>query len=143
MKNSSRINQQGIVIWIMNIVIVIEVIFLLIIGGLAAESLYDVFSIPYKERQFQYAVEGNDFFLLVERYHANVQEGYEDERSLQEYYGIAQYYEAASYYKTYLDAGDTGRMEREKAKMDAAQEQMGEWRIVTKTINRQLGLEDM
>ena len=58
-----------------------------------------------------------------------------------ECYGVARYFEAASMYKAFLQTGDTERAAREKEKMDAAYEEMGDWNIATDSIRKKLGLE--
>ena len=58
-----------------------------------------------------------------------------------ECYGVARYFEAASMYKAFLQTGDTERAAREKEKMDAAYEEMGDWNIAADSIRERLGLD--
>mgnify|MGYP000617147013 FL=1 len=54
---------------------------------------------------------------------------------------MARYFEAASMYKAFLQTGDTERAAREKEKMDAAYEEMGDWNIAADSIRERLGLD--
>ena len=53
----------------------------------------------------------------------------------------SRYFEAASMYKAFLQTGDTERAAKEKEKMDAAYEEMGDWNIAADSIREKLGLE--
>ena len=44
-------------------------------------------------------------------------------------------------YKAFLQTGDTERAAREKEKMDAAYEEMGDWNIAADSIREKLGVE--
>lgn len=138
MRNKDRIVRQNIIILILNIVIVGMCLLTLIVGGVAASNLYSRFSIPYDERTLYYCVERGDFGRLVTECEENIQAGFEKQRNMQEYYGVAKYFEAASYYKAYLETGDTVRAERELAKMEEALPEMGGWSILEGEIKSQL-----
>ena len=56
-------------------------------------------------------------------------------------YLVVNYFEAASMYKAFLQTGDTERAAREKEKMDAAYEEMGDWNIAADSIRERLGLD--
>lgn len=141
MQNKFRATRQNAVILVMNIVIVVLGIIMVITLCVAGSTLLDRYSIPYNDRSMYYCINDGDFYRMVGMYHENVQQGFEDERSMQEYYGVAKYYEAASLYKAFLDAGDSERAAREKAKMEAALVEMGSWSVVEGEIKEQLGIE--
>ena len=44
-------------------------------------------------------------------------------------------------YKAFLQTGDTEHAAREKEKMDAAYEEMGDWNIAADSIREKLGVE--
>ena len=141
MQNKIREMRQNVIIMVMNIVIVVIGIIMVICGFVATSNLYGRYSMPNTDRSMYYCINGGDFERMVSMYHQNVQAGFGDDRRMQEYYGVAEYYEAASFYKVFLDAGDTARAEREKAKMDTALVRMGGWSIVEQEVRAQLGIE--
>ena len=100
-------------------------------------------SFHYKGAEAEYFtndIYGEDYAAMVRSYHENIGEGFEGNAEMKEYYGVAKYFEAASLYKVYLETGDTARAERERNRMDAAYEEMGEWNIVKPDIHAKLGL---
>lgn len=140
MQNKDRIERQNVIILVMNIVIGVLCLIMVICGGRAAFNLYEDYSIPYDNQNMESAVQYGDFHRLVSMYHENIANGFEGDRAMKEYYGVAKYYEAASFYKAFTETGDTVRAEREAAKMEQALEEMGGWSILEEEINAQLGL---
>lgn len=140
MQNKDRIKRQNVVLLVMNIVIGVLCLIMVICGGRAALGLYEDYSIPYDNHNMESAVQYGDFYRLVYMYHENIANGFEGDRTMKEYYGVAKYYEAASFYKAFLETGDSVRAEREKEKMEQALEEMGGWSILEEEINAQLGL---
>lgn len=139
MQNDSRLVKLDVIKFVMNIVIVAMCFLTLICAWVAVEEVFDDYFYRADEDTFFYQVDDGDFFRTVQYYYQNMADGYEDDRSLQEYYGVAKYYEAASLYKAFLETGDTVRAERELTKMKQALEQMGGWGILERDIKNQLG----
>ena len=84
----------------------------------------------------------NDAYAyLVVNYHEDMVYGGLLSGTKKECYGVARYFEAASMYKAFLQTGDTERATREKEKMDAAYEEMGDWNIAADSIRERLGLD--
>lgn len=141
MKSENRMERQKIIILIMNVVIGILCLVLFLLMILAGQSLYERYSMPCKDFYFSGDINREDYVAMVPEYYRNVAEGFEKAPGMQEYYGVAKYYEAASLYKAYVATGDTVRAEREKAKMEAAAEEMGGWSVLQEDIRKQLGMQ--
>lgn len=141
MENRTRIAKQEIIKYVMNAVIVLLCVILLVAIGMTVEEAGYYFGMPNKADYFENYVYCEDYALMVDSYYENIAEGYEGNKAMKEYYGVAKYFEAASYYKVYLELGDTDRAERELAKMDAAYDEMGGWCIMQPDIHEKLGLK--
>ena len=94
-------------------------------------QLNDAFSRPAKTNWMENNVQSENYAYLVVNYHEDM------------VYGglLSGYFEAASMYKAFLQTGDTERAAREKEKMDAAYEEMGDWNIAADSIRERLGLD--
>lgn len=141
MKSENRMERQKIIILVMNVVIGILCLVLFLLMMLAGQSLYERYSMPCKDFYFSGDINREDYVAMVPEYYRNVAEGFEKAPGMQEYYGVAKYYEAASLYKAYVATGDTARAEQEKAKMEAAVEEMGGWSVLQEDIRKQLGMQ--
>lgn len=142
MENRTRITRQEIIKYVMNAVIVLLCVVLLVTIALTVEESRYYFGIPNKADYFENYVYCEDYPAMVGSYYENIAEGFEGNRQMKEYYGVAKYFEAASYYKMYLELGDDARAERELVKMDAAYDEMGGWNIMQQDIHGKLGLEE-
>lgn len=140
MENKTRIAKQEIIKYVMNAVIVLLCVVLLVAIALTVEESSYYFGIPNKADYFENYIYSEDYPVMVSSYYENIAEGFEGNKELKEYYGVAKYFEAASYYKMYLEMGDSARAEQELAKMDAAYEEMGGWYIMQQDIHGKLGL---
>ena len=132
--------QQG-ALWIMNVVIVILCIILFLGSIQMFNGLRDAFSRPSRTKYMENLVSYENYAYLLNSYHEDVVYGGPVSGTKKECYGVAKYFEAASMYRAYLETGDTERAAREKEKMDAAYEEMGEWNMAADSIREKLGLE--
>lgn len=132
--------QKGALL-VMNIVII--VLCLVLFGGIIImfQQLNDAFSRPMKTDWLESNVRNENYAYLVANYHEDEVYGGILSETKKECYGVAKYFEAVSMYKAYLQVGDTERAAREKEKMDAAYEEMGDWNIAAESIREKLGLE--
>lgn len=140
MENGTRIARQEIIKYIMNAVIVLLCVILLVAIALTVEESRYYFGIPNDTDYFESYIYDEDYPAMVDAYYENIAEGFEGNREMKEYYGVAKYFEAASYYKLYLEIGDTVGAEHELAKMNEAYEEMGGWCIMQQDIHGKLGL---
>ena len=92
-------------------------------------QLNDAFSRPAKTNWMENNVQSENYAYLVVNYHEDMVYGGLLSGTKKECYGVARYFEAASMYKAFLQTGDTEHAAREKEKMDAAYEEMGDWNI--------------
>ena len=99
------------------------------------------FSRPAKTNWMENNVQSENYAYLLVNYHEDMVYGGLLSGTKKECYGVARYFEAASMYKAFLQIGDTERAAREKEKMDAAYEEMGDWNIAADSIREKLGLE--
>ena len=104
-------------------------------------QLNDAFSRPAKTNWMENNVQSKNYACLVVNYHEDMVYGGLLSGTKKECYGVARYFEAASMYKAFLQTGDTERAAREKEKMDAAYEEMGDWNIAADSIRERLGLD--
>lgn len=141
MENKAKIGGNKIVNWILNILIILLSFLFIITAGVMIEELHTVNSYTYSENSFYYNIEGERFFNMVGGYHQNTQAGFEGNKNMKEYYGVAEYYEAASLYKAYTVAGNTEWANHFKEKMNQAEVKMGGWSITKDAIHKQLGIE--
>ena len=128
---------------ILNIVIVILAFILLVTGAVAIGEIHDNFkSYKMDESSFAYAMRKEAYGDMVRYYYQNCGTGDEEQRNLQEYYGVAKYYEAAFFYKIYVESGDMVRAERQQEFMNAAAEQMGDFAFVKDKIDAKLQIAE-
>lgn len=132
--------QQG-ALWLMNIVIVILCIVLFLGGIQMISALWDAFARPSRAKYMENLIRYENYANLLNSYHEDVVYGGLVTEAKKECYGVAKYFEAASMYRAYLETGDTERAAREKEKMDAAYEEMGDWNIAADSIRERLGLD--
>ena len=132
--------QQG-ALWVMNVVIVILCIVLFLGGIQMISALRDAFARPSRAKYMENLIRYENYAYLLNSYHEDVVYGGLVTEAKKECYGVAKYFEAASMYRAYLETGDTERAAREKEKMDAAYEEMGDWNIAADSIREKLGLE--
>lgn len=132
--------QQG-ALWLMNIVIVILCIVLFLGGIQMISALRDAFARPSRAKYMENLIRYENYANLLNSYHEDVVYGGLVTEAKKECYGVAKYFEAASMYRAYLETGDTERAAREKEKMDAAYEEMGDWNIAADSIREKLGVE--
>lgn len=132
--------QQG-ALWLMNIVIVILCIVLFLGGIQMISALRDAFARPSRAKYMENLIRYENYANLLNSYHEDVVYGGLVTEAKKECYGVAKYFEAASMYRAYLETGDTERATREKEKMDAAYEEMGDWNIAADSIREKLGVE--
>lgn len=132
--------QQG-ALWLMNIVIVILCIVLFLGGIQMISALRDAFARPSRAKYMENLIRYENYANLLNSYHEDVVYGGLVTETKKECYGVAKYFEAASMYRAYLETGDTERAAREKEKMDAAYEEMGDWNIAADSIREKLGVE--
>lgn len=132
--------QQG-ALWVMNIVIVILCIVLFLGGIQMISALRDAFARPSRAKYMENLIRYENYANLLNSYHEDVVYGGLVTEAKKECYGVAKYFEAASMYRAYLETGDTERAAREKEKMDAAYEEMGDWNITADSIREKLGVE--
>ena len=92
-------------------------------------QLNDAFSRPAKTNWMENNVQSENYAYLLVNYHEDMVYGGLLSGTKKECYGVARYFEAASMYKAFLQTGDTEHAAREKEKMDAAYEEMGDWNI--------------
>ena len=104
-------------------------------------QLNDAFSRPAKTNWMENNVQNENYAYLLVNYHEDMVYGGLLSGTKKECYGVARYFEAASMYKAFLQTGDTEHPPREKEKMDAAYEEMGDWNIAADSIREKLGVE--
>lgn len=128
---------------VLNIVIIVMAFLLMLsVGYLIEEIHYAVSNYMYEDYSFVYALEGEEYGRIVNMYHENYQNGYDDEPKLQEYYGVAKYYEAAFDFKVYEELGEAAKAQEKQRLMDEAQIQMGEFAFVADRIDERLGIKE-
>uniref|UniRef100_UPI0040576411 hypothetical protein n=1 Tax=Acetatifactor sp. TaxID=1872090 RepID=UPI0040576411 len=128
--------------WVLNgIIILLAIVMIASLWMLIEEFQYAFTSYYNTESSFVYAMEAEDYGRVVSMYHDNVQNGYEDKKDLQEYYGVAKYYEAAFLYHMYAEVGDTIRADIQKSAMEEAALQMGDFAFLRSQIDEKLGLK--
>lgn len=120
------------------VIVALTVLLVFMIGFAVEEASYSYHS--YDEDSFYWRLESEEYASMVPMYYSNVAAGKEDERKLQEYYGVARYFEAASYYKMYIEAGDNVLAEKYYHDMEEAYVQMGDFGIIRAKIDAALGL---
>mgnify|MGYP003309257031 CR=1 FL=1 len=111
MKSKAKLGIQNIVKWIMNIVIVVLAFFLIMTAGVMIGEIYNASTPVYSDDSFCYNIESERYFRMVDGYYHNTLAGYEGNKNMQEYYGVARYYELASLYRAYTVAGNTEQAE--------------------------------
>lgn len=128
---------------VLNTIIVVLVFLLLIVGGVAIGEISDNFG-TYKldEGSFSYPLNRESYGEMLRNYYQNCEAGEEDNRSLQEYYGVAKYYEAAFFYRLYEESGDTERAEKQRELMEDAEAQMGDFAFVAENIKEKLQIAE-
>ena len=132
--------KQSSALLVMNIAIVVLCI-VLVKGCISMiDELHYAFSRPSPGNYMENYVTYENYAHLVEMYYDDLPYGGRITGTKAECYGVARYFEAASMYRAYLAAGDSERAAREKAKMDAAYEEMGDWNIAADSIQKKLGL---
>lgn len=141
MENKAKTGGNKVVNLILNIIIIILSFVLVITVGVMIGEFSDATTYVYGEDNFYYDIEGERFFDMVGDYHSNAQAGYEGNKNMKEYYGVAEYYEAASLYRAYTVTGNTEWADFFKEKMNQAEPQMGGWSITKDAIHAQLGIE--
>lgn len=95
----------------------------------------------YDEDSFYWRLESGEYASMVTMYYANVAEGKENVKELQEYYGVARYFEAASEYKMYIKVGRDDLAKEALKIMEEAYVQMGDFSMVREKIHTKLGME--
>lgn len=140
MNNKIRTRKQSVVLVVMNVVIVILCIgiFLCVIR-LIREIQYSNDE-KYDAKAMENCIRYDNYDSLSQYYHTNQVQNVKADADMKECYGVAKYYEAAVMYKAYQAVGDENRVVSEKEAMDAAYQEMGEWKITADTINKQLGI---
>lgn len=128
---------------ILNVVIVILAFILLVTCVVAIGEIKDNFnSYQVDESSFAYAMGKESYGDMVRYYYQNCGTGDEEQRNLQEYYGVAKYYEAAFFYKLYVESGDVTRADAQRELMNAAAEQMGDFAFVKDKIDAKLQIAE-
>lgn len=128
---------------VLNIIIIILAIIIVgLLWAVGQETVYCLKNYEHKPNSFLYAMEAENYEYMMYMYHNNVMNGYEDKKELQESHGVAKYLEAAFYYKVFTEAGDSSRAEKQKAAMEEAELQMGDFSFLTDTYNQRLGLTE-
>ena len=115
-------------------------VFLVFMIGYVVEEVSYSFHY-YDENGFYWRLESEEYASMVTMYYMNVAEGKENEKGLQEYYGVARYFEAASEYKMYTQAGKEELAKEALKVMEDAYMQMGDFSIVREKIHTKLGIE--
>ncbi|MBQ7775589.1 MAG: hypothetical protein IJ379_06680 [Lachnospiraceae bacterium] len=141
MGNKAKAGVNTVVKWIMNIVIIILAFFLVMTAGVMIGEIYNATAPTYDEDNFYYNIESERYFNMVDGYYQNIMAGYEGNKDMQEYYGVARYYELASLYRAYTVAGNTEQADAFLQRMQAAESDMGSWSITKEPIHKQLGIE--
>ncbi len=124
------------------IIIVLAIIIVGLLWNVGQETVYCLENYVYKPDSFLYAMEAENYEHMMYMYYNNVMNGYEDKKELQESHGVAKYIEAAFYYKVFTEAGDSSRAEKQKAAMEEAELQMGDFSFLTDTFNQRLGITE-
>ena len=121
---------------VLNIVIVALVFLNIVIGGVAIDEVRS-FLRTYREDEsgFLYALDAEDYDLMLDYYYQNCGSDGKEDKKLQEYYDIAKYYEAAFYYKIHMDAGDVERAAKYQAIMDEISARVGEFAFALEDID--------
>lgn len=125
---------------ILNVVIAALVILLAVMTWAALEEV-SYSSYAYDEDSFYWCLENEDYSRMITMYYTNLAEGKENDKSLQEYYAVANYFEAAADYKLYFQSGETERAEKLRNKMEEAYIRMGDLTVVKNKIDKKLGIE--
>lgn len=122
---------------VLNIVIVALVFLNIVIGGVAIDEVRS-FLRTYREDEsgFLYALDAEDYDLMLDYYYQNCGSDGKEDKKLQEYYDIAKYYEAAFYYKIHMDAGDVERAAKYQAIMDEISARVGEFAFALEDIDK-------
>ena len=136
-----QVQKQRGALLVMNLVI-IALCLVLFWGSIHMfRQLNDAFSRPAKTNWMENNVQNENYAYLLVNYHEDMVYGGLLSGTKKECYGVARYFEAASMYKAFLQTGDTEHAAREKEKMDAAYEEMGDWNIAADSIRKKLGVE--
>lgn len=126
---------------VLNILLVVAACCLVIMAcQVVEEILWELTYSDVSESSILYALEDEEYGRMVEMYYSNCGVDGEEDKALQEYYGVAKYYEAAFFYKLYLEDGDEEAAKAQKEAMDAAAMQMGDFSFVKEKIDTKLGL---
>lgn len=141
MENKTKNETQKIVKWVLNSIIVAVSVFFIIMVVLMIEEVYHAVTPLYGENNFSYSVNNERYCEMVGNYYHNTLAGFEGNKTMKEYYGVAKYYEAASLYHAYTEVGNVEMAEHFLQKMEQAEGEMGGWSITKKPINQQLGME--
>lgn len=146
MKNtqSMKNKQKGVtkaVNMILNIITVVLSICFLMTVGVMIDEFYQAFTPGYSEDSFYYYITGEQYHSLVGAYHSNTQEGFQPNKDMKEYYGVAKYFEAASLYHAYQVAGNEEQAAFFAKKMEQAESEMGGWSVTKEPIGKYLELE--
>lgn len=127
---------------LLDLLIVVLAIACIGAAGFAINRFAEPYSWHYEEDSFYNALEWDEFARTVSMYYYNEAQGSGADSRLQECYGVAKYFEAASYYKMFAQNGEEQKAEAQKAKMEAALQEMGEFTAVKEKIDRQLGITE-
>ena len=127
-------------LFLLDIMVAGLTVFLMFMIGFALEEASYSFHY-YDEDSFFWRLESEEYAPMVTMYYTNVAEGKENEKELQEYYGVARYFEAATEYKMYMEAGKEELAKEVLKVMEEAYVQMGDFSIVREKIHTRLGIE--
>lgn len=141
MNKKAKNNKVKVVNWVLNILIVIATFFFLMTAGVMIEEFRFVTTPIHSENSFYNAMQAENYSTMIGNQYRNTLEGHEGNKTMQEYYGVAQYYEAASLYRAYTVVGNEEQAADFLKKMEAAEKEMGGLSIVKDSIHKQLGLE--
>ena len=124
--------------------IVIGILCLALVGaaGFALDMWQESFGWEYDEDSFYYRLSDGDYGAMVEMYHYNEANNVKPDKSLRQYYAVAEYFEAASWYKVYSQSGDMHRAAGYEEAMARAEKEMGALYMVAGDICRQLNIAE-
>ena len=142
MNNKTRTRKQSAVLMVMNVVIVILCVGTFLCGIRLIREIRFASGEKYNAETMENFIRYDSYDILSQYYHINQVQNVKADANMKECYGVAKYYDAAVMYKAYETVGDENRAASEKQAMDAAYQEMGEWRITADTINKPLGIKD-
>ena len=100
------------------------------------------FALDMWQESFYYRLSDGDYGAMVEMYHYNEANNVKPDKSLRQYYAVAEYFEAASWYKVYSQSGDMHRAAGYEEAMARAEKEMGALYMVAGDICRQLNIAE-